>query len=413
MEIQNKNLQNNASIFTVGPNPIRRKRYIIFLKDVLVLSFTAFGGPQAHLSMFLKLLVNKRGYITETELMELQAFCQVLPGPTSTQTLTAIAFKIGGPNLAYLSLFLWIAPSAIFMTTLGICMDYFQDHHISLNFARFLPAIAVGLVIQAGFSIAKKVLKDRVSFFLAFGAAIVAFVFQSPFSAPVIVILGGLVTALEYEKFQRKEHKDKMVVEWPNFILFLTIPICAAILGGITHWLPVRLFENFYRNGSLLFGGGQVLTPILFTEFVQFKHYLNPEEFLSGWAMVQVAPGPVFSYAAFIGALSMRDFGTSGEILGSIMATTGIFLPGTFLIFFVFRFWEQLKQYRIVRASLEGIKSAGVGLTASASMVLLTQIQVNYINYLIIIATFLILQFTKLTPFILIVIGLLFGFLIK
>ena len=129
--------------------------------------------------------------------------------------------------------------------------------------------------------------------------------------------------------------------------------------------------------------------------------------------MVQVAPGPVFSYAAYIGSLSMRNYGTSGEILGSIMAISGIFLPGTFLIFFVFRFWEQLKQYRIVRASLEGIKAAGVGLTAAASLILLSQLQVNPINYLIVIITFFLLQFTKANPPLLIIIGLICGFFIK
>ena len=413
MEIKKKSFNYADSIFTIGQNPIRKIRYFIFLKDVFILSLTAFGGPQAHLAMFLKLLVIKRAYITEEELMELQAFCQVLPGPTSTQTLTAIAFKIGGPNLAYLSLFIWIAPSAIFMTALGISMDYFQDNHISLSFVRFLPAIAIGLVIYAGFNMGQKILTNSTSFLLAFITAAIAFFFQSPFTTPLIIVLGGVITGLKYKNLSKKDIKDKLDINWSNFILFLTVPIIAAIIGAITHWLPVRLFENFYRNGSLLFGGGQVLTSILFTEFVQFKHYLTSEEFLSGWAMVQVAPGPVFSYAAFIGSLSMRNYGTSGEISGSIMAVTGIFLPGTFLIFFVFRFWEQLKQYRIVRASLEGIKAAGVGLTAAASLILLSQLQVNPVNYLIVIITFCLLQFTKANPPLLIIISLICGFFIK
>ena len=91
-------------------------RYYIFLKDVLKLSLTTFGGPQAHLAMMLRLLVEKRRYISEKELIELNALCQILPGPTSTQTLTAIGFQVGGPNLAYLTLLVWITPTALLMT---------------------------------------------------------------------------------------------------------------------------------------------------------------------------------------------------------------------------------------------------------------------------------------------------------
>jgi chromate transport protein ChrA len=156
--------------------------------------------------------------------------------------------------------------------------------------------------------------------------------------------------------------------------LFISVAILAAIVGAITKWLPIRLFENFYRNGSIIYGGGQALVPLLFTEFVRFKkkQYLSAEEFLSGLALAQVVPGPNFSFTSFIGVLAMRDYGVGGEVLGSFMAAAGIFLPGTFLIFFVYHFWNQLKQYRIVRASLEGINAASTGMIASAAVLLLS-----------------------------------------
>ena len=191
--------------------------------------------------------------------------------------------------------------------------------------------------------------------------------------------------------------------------------IFAAALGGITRALPVRLFENFYRNGSLIFGGGQVLTPLLYTEFVQYapKQYLTSGEFLSGYAIAQSLPGPVFSFSSYIGALSMREYGTGGEILGAFVSALGIFLPGTFLIFFVIRFWESLKRYRAVRASLEGITAASAGLVAASAVILFQPLENTIINFSVTIATFLLLVFTKVPSPLIILGGLLLGFVVR
>ncbi|MBC8112207.1 MAG: chromate efflux transporter [Verrucomicrobia bacterium] len=396
----------------IPPISIRRIRYLIFLKDIGLLSVTCFGGPQAHIAMFLELLVRKRAYLSEAELIELQALCTILPGPTSTQTLTAIAFKIGGPNLAYLTLFVWIAPAVTFMTTIALSVSYLERQGISLNFARFLEPVAVGLVIHGGYQIAHKVLRNASGLGLALVACLVAYLIRSPFVAPVIVLLGGIITAVEYRKLERKETKVPLKIEWSNFVLFLSVPVLAAVAGGISHWLPIRLFENFYRNGSLIFGGGDVLLPLLFTEFVQFKGYLTQDEFLPGLALARVVPGPVFAFTAFIGVLSMREYGLGGQLLGSLMATAGIFLPGTFMIFFVYRFWDQLKQYRIVRASLEGITAAGIGLIAASALILLQSMHTEPINYLIVVISFLLLQYTKIPQPFLILGALLAGFLL-
>jgi chromate transporter len=169
--------------------------------------------------------------------------------------------------------------------------------------------------------------------------------------------------------------------------------------------------ENFYRNGSLIFGGGQVLIPLLYTEFVEFKDYLSSEEFLTGYAAVQAVPGPVFSFTSYIGALSMREYGIGGEILGSVIATVGIFLPGTFFIFFVIKFWDQLKKFRIVRASIEGINAASSGMVIAAAFLLFQPLDANLLNMGMIIATFLALMFTKIPPPFIILAGLLAGFL--
>ncbi|MCZ6522126.1 MAG: chromate transporter, partial [Bacteroidetes bacterium] len=130
-----------------------RVRYSVFLKDVFLLAITAFGGPQAHISMFFDLFVNKRKYLTEEELIELQALCQILPGPTSTQTITAIGFRMGGPNLAYLTLLIWILPAFIIMTTSAIIISHFQQRNISLEFTKFIQPMAVAFVGFAAYKI--------------------------------------------------------------------------------------------------------------------------------------------------------------------------------------------------------------------------------------------------------------------
>ncbi|TAE41419.1 MAG: chromate efflux transporter [Runella slithyformis] len=390
---------------------MRKIRYIIFLKDVLILAVTCFGGPQVHLVLFLERFVYKRGYITEEELLELQALCQVLPGPTSTQTITALGFKIGGPGLAYLTLLVWALPAVLIMTAAAIGIFYLEQQQISLRFTRFIEPMAIGFLAFGGFKIGQKVIEKRVDWLILAVSAITAYIFQSPWVTPIVIILGGLTTAFGYKK-QPTMVKSTFQIQWANFFLWVGVFVLAAALGAITYSLPVRLFENFYRNGSLVFGGGQVLNPILYTEFVEFKQYLSRQEFLSGMALAQVIPGPVFSIASFIGALSMRTQGLLGQLLGSLSATLGIFLPGTFLIFFVYRFWNELKKYRGVRASLEGINAASVGLTASATVRMFIPTATDGWAIVTVLGTLLLLFYTKIPPYLIILGGILLGLLL-
>jgi chromate transporter len=174
--------------------------------------------------------------------------------------------------------------------------------------------------------------------------------------------------------------------------------------------MPIRLFENFYRNGSMVFGGGQVLIPMLYNEFVEFKSLMTHKEFLSGMALTQLVPGPVFSIATYVGSIVMQKQGVGGQILGGFMATAGIFLPGAFLIFFAYNIWGQLKQYRGVRASLEGIHATSSGLTiASAINMIIPLIEQDIWSPLIILVTLIVISITKIAPYYLILAGILLG----
>ncbi|GAA4352318.1 chromate transporter [Hymenobacter saemangeumensis] len=349
----------------------RQVRGIIFLKDVAILAFTAFGGPQAHLAMMFRLLVDKRRYITAAELLELQALCQLLPGPTSTQTITVIGFRLGGPNLAYLTLLVWAAPAVTLMTVAGLTLSQLNPAHLA-HLVQFVQPVAVGFVAFSAYRIAEKVIHTKTSVALTVASAMLAYFFQLPWVLPLLLLAGGAVTTVRYRRHAIVQEKKPLRVEWANFLLWLGILVGAALLGSYTKLLPVRLFENFYRNGSLVFGGGQVLAPLLYAEFVEFKRYLSSTEFLSGLGLVQAMPGPNFSIAAYIGSLAMRPAGAGipGQLLGAVVGATAIFLPGTLLIFFVIRFWDGLRQYRVVQASLEGVNAVSAGLVCAATFLL-------------------------------------------
>jgi chromate transporter len=387
------------------------------------LSVSCFGGPQAHIAHFQKLLVEKRKYISEGELLELNALGQVLPGPTSTQTLTAIAYRLRGPNLAYLTLIIWMLPSVVIMTVAGVLLASFENKQISIAFTRFIQPMAVGFIAYGAYSIGMKTITRPRALVLMVLAAVGSYFIKTPFVFPIILVAAGCITAFNYKAHPR-EPKKKFNVAWSNFFLWVGVLIFAAVLGGLTksrpEFLPIRLFENFYRNGSLVFGGGQVLTPLLYTEFVQYapKHYLTSEEFLSGYGLVQALPGPVFSFSSFIGALSMREFGTNGEIAGALISAAGVFLPGTFLIFFMIRVWDSLKSFRAIRASLEGILAANAGLVAAAALILFQPLIANqpwqniFLDTFFALATFAVTAFTRFPSWAIILVGLLLGLLL-
>jgi chromate transporter len=387
---------------------LRKLKYQAFLKDVFILACTSFGGPQVHFGMYLDRLVHRKKYLTEAELLEIQGLCSVLPGPTSTQTITAIGFKIGGPSLAYITLFIWATPAITIMTVAAFGMTYLRNRDI----IRYIQPVGIAFLIYAGFSIGKIVLKTKLDFFLMALSAVLAFLIKSPWICPIVLLIGGLASSLNYKEFP-KQPPHKMIIPWANFNLFWIFLVFLALLGHVTDYLPFRLFENFYRNGSLVFGGGQVLAPNLYTEFVNFKQLIRPDDFLTGMALSQATPGPVFAFTSYLGALAMKGTSIWEQILGALVGALGIFLPGTFLIFFIFRIWSQLKQYRGIRASLQGINASTTGLTLAAAVTFIIPIinQGDYWALFALIAALLMLIFTKIPSYAIFLLGLAFGFI--
>nr|WP_255777794.1 chromate efflux transporter [Mariniradius sediminis] len=375
-----------------------------------MLSLTSFGGPQAFLAMVLETMVRKRGYIREQELWELNALCQILPGPTSTQTISAIGYRIGGANLAYLSLFVWILPATLIMIGAAFLIDFLQMNTPgALTFSKFIQPMAIGFIIFAAQKTIFKMVKTTEASVLMMFSVFISFFYNSPFIFPLLLVVGGVTTSLKYRNLPKESADKKLVIKWANFYLWAGILLVAAVLGAVSQFRGVILFENFYRNGSLIFGGGQVLIPYLYTEFVEFKKFLSSQEFLTGYALSQGIPGPTFSIASYIGALSMREDGFVGMLTGGLVAAAGIFLPGTFLIFFVIRFWDQVKKHRPVKAALEGINAVSCGMLVAAAFLLFEPLDANLFNIAAILGTYVLLRYGKLSSPLIIGIGIFAG----
>ena len=379
-----------------------------FLKDILILSFSAFGGPSAHIALALDHLVKRKNYLTEEELVELMALCSILPGPTSTQTITSIGYKLGGPVLALLTLATWVMPAIIGMSLLSFGYVYLQQQSFSLDFLRFIPAVAVGFVIYAAYKIGHKVVKSKLTGALFLLSGIAAIIFRSPWAFPIILLVGGLVSDLTGED-EAVANVERPKIQWKFLFLFALIFLGSFLAVQIFPNKSVALFESFYRFGSLVFGGGQVLIPIMQTEVVDAKNWLTNEEFLTGYGLVQGMPGPVFSFSAFAGGLAMRD---GMQVLGCLLGAIGIFLPGTLLIFFVYPAWNYLKQYRHIRKAMPGINAAAGGLILAAVYVLGSSLEVTWWPYALAILSFCLLEFLKIPGFYVIFGALLLGFLL-
>ncbi|MCJ8211236.1 chromate efflux transporter [Mucilaginibacter sp. RS28] len=395
-----------------------RKRHLIFLREAALYTFTAFGGPQAHIAVLLREFVEKRNYITENELLELNALTQVLPGPSSTQTLVGVAWKVGGLPLAIATFLIWILPSAAVMCLAGIFFSLFAKGAHFKEVIRFIQPIAVGIVAYAAFTFAQRFLKSRVSVMLAVGSVIATLILQTPYAFPLLVLLGGIISSALETQPQENELRVKLYSNVnPNKIAyFIGILLMFAALGAIINRtspfsLPIRMFENFYRNGILIFGGGQVLVPLMYTEFVELKHYLTPTEFLTGYAIQQALPGPTFAFTSFLGSMTFANngYGIGGQVLGALVALIGINLPGLILILFIVPFWEDLKKITRIKNSLSGINAVSVGFMITAFILLVKPFGFNWLFYGIMLATFLLLKFTKIKTPIIIIIGVLVG----
>ncbi len=407
------------------------KRHIPFLKAVFLHSISAFGGPQGHFGMMLRTFVHQRKDVTEQELTEYIGFCQMLPGASSTQTLTLIGYKRGGLPLAILTLLIWILPACTLMSLLSFLLRYVTVQSTDTQIFSYIQPMAVGFIAFSAFRLFRISIHNTITrFIMVFVTLLTFFLFKTPWIFPAVLLAAGVVTNFSDKRYPDKKEPRKKV-KWGNIIIFFSIFIAAASLSETARnqeWRtrgPYNLFENFYRFGSLVFGGGDVLMPMMYeqyvvrpqTDLIRLKNpnalSMTKSEFLTGSGIVRAIPGPVFSIGSYVGGMVLSKKGVMNQLVGCMIGMVAIFLPSALLVLFFFPVWNNLKKYTIIYRSLEGINAAVVGIITGACLFLIKDIFTNtsvavtpisaILDTLVIISTFMVLSFTKIrAPFIVI-----------
>ena len=382
-------------------------------------SLTAFGGPQMHFVRMHKLFVQQRHYISEQELLELNAFVQLLPGASSTQTLTLIGYKRGGVLLAVITLTIWVIPACILMGGLGFLLQYINNKNIGFIF-RYIQPMAVGFLAYSAVKSFSISIKHQATFFIMLGAMLITYFIQSPWVFPSLIISGSIVSNFSDRRipdFDGKKHS----VKWQNLWLFAFIFLIAGIaseyarLHDLPFRRPISMFENFYRFGSIVFGGGSVLITMMFEQYVirAKTPYMSAADFLTGAGMVQAFPGPIFSIAAFVGGMVLKSKGPAFQLLGCVIGTVGIFLPSLLLVLFFYPVWNNLKKHVVIFRAMEGINAVVVGIMFAATVLLFMSIPSPFTlqNLIAVVFTFIVLQFTKIPSPVIVLFFLLLGWL--
>ena len=409
-------------------------RHTRFLKAVFLHSISAFGGPQGHLGLMMKVFVQQRRDVTQEELLDYNAFCQLLPGASSTQTLTLIGYKRGGVILAVLTLIIWILPACLLMGAFSFFLEYLNEKTLKTDVFKFIQPMTVGFLAFAAIQSFKVSVHNTITHVIMIVGAITTFLlFKTPWIFPILLVLGGFVTNLSSKRIPQKEIPSKKI-KWGNIWLFAIIFLLAGTLSELARkndWpnrRPLNLFENTYRFGSLVFGGGQVLIPMMYEQFVarpesQKLIKRNPhivkidkEDFYTGAGMVRAIPGPVFSVASFMGGTAMKDQSNSMQVLGCIIGSVAIFLPSALLVLFFFPIWHNMKKYATVYRALEGINAVVVGIIIAATFYMMKDVDISnwkmiLLNAFVMVGTWAVLTYGRLPSPVIVLICLVMGWI--
>lgn len=400
-----------------APSNIQKFKQTLFLRDVFLLSFTAFGGPQIHFIQFIERFCDYRRFISKEELIELYSFCQVLPGPTSTQTVTALGLKLGGYKLAILTLLIWITPATLLMTGVVLGYSKMEGLHL-LHYFDLVPAMAVGFLFAAGLKMVPLIKKHYAFYLITIVSCVLVVLNQrfarNPFTASLVLPAILFAAALISQKLINIDFKPNPTpigkLNYSHLLVIGLIFMAIVLVGNIFQIKEVLLFENTFRMGSLVFGGGQVLVPLMEAQYVHVKHYLTAVEFAHGYGFLQAVPGPVFSFSTFVNGMAMKNSGVGGQLLGCLIGSVGIFLPGLLIMFFAYPIWGRIKTYPIIQRSLDGVVAAAVGLILAAAILLFISLLGQWENkpsnvgdIIVFGITVLLVSFTKVpSPFIVI-----------
>ncbi|MBB6282482.1 chromate efflux transporter [Geobacillus subterraneus] len=327
----------------------------------LRLGLTSFGGPVAHLGYFYEEYVKRKKWIDDKTYADLVALCQFLPGPASSQVGIGIGLMRAGVWGALAAWLGFTLPSAVALSLVAVWLQ-----HASLGEAGWMHGLllaAVAVVAQAIWEMTRKFAAGRLEATLAVAAAIAVLLMPSAWSQVAVIAIAGAIGAIG-----RRKTLEPSSVGIPPFIrrstgflllsLFAVLLVALPLVRAWVHSPLWALFDSFYRAGALVFGGGHVVLPLLKAEVVP-QGWVTASQFLAGYSAAQAVPGPLFTFAAYIG---MAAFGWKG----ALVATAAIFLPSFLLVLGAFPFWHWLRHQPHFQAALAGINAAVVGILLAA-----------------------------------------------
>jgi len=330
------------------------------------LGLTSFGGPTAHLGFYREEIVERRGWVDERSFADLVALCQSLPGPASSQVGFALGIARAGIPGGFAAWLGFTLPSAALLVLFALGLPAIQAA-LGSHWLHGLKVAAVAVVARAVWGMAANLCPDRVRATIALLAAIALIFFQGT-STQVLVILGGALFGCIFLRARDESPSVAMGVAIPRgtalsclaafFVLLAGLPLLAEVFQSTA----LDRFDSFFRAGSLVFGGGHVVLPLLQAEVVP-RGWVTNESFLAGYGVAQAVPGPLFSFAAYLGTVMSPVL---GGLAGAAICLVGIFLPSWLLVIGALPFWDAFRACLSVQSALRGLNAAVVGLLLAA-----------------------------------------------
>ena len=332
----------------------------------LRMGLTSFGGPAAHLGYFRGELVQRRKWLSDSDYADLVALGQFLPGPASSQVGFGLGLFRAGPFGATAAFLAFTLPSAVLMVAFAYGASAFQGV-VGSGIIRGLTIVAVAIVAQAVWGMARTLTPDPARASIAVMAALGALLLAGSMGQIIALVVGacaGLIfcRASAGAVTEMIRFPVSRLAGWICLALFVILLVVLPLLAAATELGAVDMFDAFYRAGALVFGGGHVVLPLL-QAGVMDTGWVSPDQFLTGYSAAQALPGPVFTFAAYLGTLSTVG---PGGIAGAALALTGVFLPGLLLLIGVLPFWNAFRLRPWAQALMRGANAAVVGILAAA-----------------------------------------------
>lgn len=395
-------------------NTNERKSSLRTLLDILIVStrlgLTSFGGPIAHLGYFHEEYVRRKKWLDEKSYADLVALSQFLPGPASSQVGIGIGVARGGVLGGIVSFIGFTFPSVVVLICFALLLLEFNIE--AAGFIHGLKLVAVAIVAHAIIGMARNLTPDLKRKTLALFSLVLVLLWQSVYSQIIIILLAALIGYFIYKNHKVEEDYSKVQFSVSKklgtsfLILFFGLLILLPFLRETTSIQWIAMFDSFYRSGSLVFGGGHVVLPLLEREFVP-TGWVSEEAFLAGYGATQAVPGPLFTFAAYLGTV------ISGWT-GGLLATFAIFLPAFLLILGALPFWDAMRRNPKVKGALMGVNAAVVGiLIAAFYQPIWTSTIIKPVDFAFAAILFSMLVYFKLPPWLIVLTGMIGGTLIS